>query len=135
MCKQCDKRGQHETVRCLIWMCWACSSVNGDQHIYVERSDDVKGLIWSCHKCIVNKVDVITSINKIIEQHEEEIEEVREKVPNDTASVGAVTANTSCCANCVEPSRFQLRGPDSPFLGMPTMRTRWMDDASAHKSG
>ena len=43
-CKQCDKRGQHETVKCdicLTWMCWDCSSVNDDQHIYVEKSEDV----------------------------------------------------------------------------------------------
>ena len=49
MCKLCDKRGQHETVKCdicLTWMCWDCSSVNDDQHIiYVEKSEDVKGLI------------------------------------------------------------------------------------------
>ena len=86
-CKQCDKRGQHETVRCdicLTWMCWDCSSVNDDQHIYVEKSEDVKGLIWSCQKCNVNKVDVITSLKKIKEHLEEEIEEVREKIKEET---------------------------------------------------
>ena len=87
-CKQCDKRGKHETVRCdiyLTWMCWVCSSVNDNLQIYVEKSEDVKGLIWSCQKCVVDKVDVITTLNKIKEQHEEEMEEVREKAPNDTA--------------------------------------------------
>ena len=32
-------------------------------------------------------------------------------------SGGAVTADTSCCANCVEPSRHQQWGPDLPFFG------------------
>ena len=54
-------------------MCWDCSSVNDDQHIYVEKSENVKGLLWSCQKCMVNKVDVITSLKKIKEQPEEEI--------------------------------------------------------------
>ena len=37
-------------------------------------------------------------------------------------SGGAVTADSSCCANCVEPPRPQQWGPDLPFL---SMRTRW----------
>ena len=49
-------------------MCWDCSSANDDQHIYVEKSEDVDGPIWSCQKCIVNKVDVITSLKKIKEE-------------------------------------------------------------------
>ena len=32
-------------------------------------------------------------------------------------SGGAVTANSSCCANCVEPPRTQQWGPDLPFFG------------------
>ena len=32
-------------------------------------------------------------------------------------SGGAVTANSSCCANCVEPPRPQQWGPDLPFFG------------------
>ena len=32
-------------------------------------------------------------------------------------SGGAVTADTSCCANCVEPSRPQQWGTDLPFFG------------------
>ena len=32
-------------------------------------------------------------------------------------SGGAVTADSSCCANCVEPPRPQLWGPDLPFFG------------------
>ena len=36
-------------------------------------------------------------------------------------SSGAVTADTSCCANCVEPSRPHQWWPDLPFLGMPAM--------------
>ena len=51
------------------------------------------------------------------------------------ASGGAVTANSSCCANCVEPPRPQQSGSDLPFLGMPAMRNRWMAGAVAHKSG
>ena len=31
-------------------------------------------------------------------------------------SGGAVTADSSCCANCVEPPRPQQRGPDFPFF-------------------
>ena len=48
---------------------------------------------------------------------------------------GAVTADSSCCANCVEPPRPEQWGPDLPFLGMAVMRTRWMAGAVAHKSG
>ena len=32
-------------------------------------------------------------------------------------SGGAVTADSSCCANCVEPPRPQQWGPDLPFFG------------------
>ena len=32
-------------------------------------------------------------------------------------SGGAVTADSSCCANCVEPPRPKQWGPDLPFLG------------------
>ena len=32
-------------------------------------------------------------------------------------SGGAVTADLSCCANCVEPPRPQQWGPDLPFFG------------------
>ena len=39
----------------------------------VEKSEDVKGLIWSCQKCGVDKVDVITTQNKIKGKLEEEI--------------------------------------------------------------
>ena len=38
-------------------------------------------------------------------------------------SGGAVTADSSCCANCVEPSRPQQWGPDLPFWGMRTRFT------------
>ena len=39
----------------------------------------------------------------------------------------AVTADSSCCANCVEPPHPQQWGPDLPFLGMPAMQTRrWL---------
>ena len=47
-------------------------------------------------------------------------------------SGGAVTANSNCCANCVEPPRPQQWGPDLLFLGM---RTCWIAGAVAHKSG
>ena len=50
-------------------------------------------------------------------------------------SGGAVTADLSCCANCVEPPRPQQWGPGLPFWGMPAMRTRWMAGAAAHKAG
>ena len=33
-------------------------------------------------------------------------------------SGGAVTANSNCCANCVEPPRPQHWGPDLPFFGV-----------------
>ena len=32
-------------------------------------------------------------------------------------SGGAVTADSSCCANCVEPPQPQQWGPDLPFFG------------------
>ena len=32
-------------------------------------------------------------------------------------SGGAVTADSSCCATCVEPTRPQQWGPDLPFFG------------------
>ena len=48
-------------------------------------------------------------------------------------SGGAVTADSSRCANCVEPLRNG--GPIYHFLGMTAMRTRWMAGAVAHKSG
>ena len=70
-------------------MCWDCSSVNYDQHIiYVEKSEDVKGLIWSFQKCIVNKVDMITSFKNIKEHLEEEIEEVKDKVLHEKKKFG-----------------------------------------------
>ena len=50
-------------------------------------------------------------------------------------SGGAVTADSSGCANCVEPPRPQQWGPDLPFFGMSAMRTSWMAGAAAHKSG
>ena len=50
-------------------------------------------------------------------------------------SGGVVTADSSCCANCVEPPRPQQLGPDLSFFGMPAMRTRWMAGAAALKSG
>ena len=51
-------------------------------------------------------------------------------------SGGAVTADSSCCANCVEPPRPQQWGPDLPFLGgMPAMRIHWIAGAAANKSG
>ena len=49
-------------------------------------------------------------------------------------SGGAVTVDSSCCANCVEPPRPN-GGTIYRFLGMPAMRTRWMAGAAAHKSG
>ena len=45
-------------------------------------------------------------------------------------SGGAVTVDSSCCANCVEPP--SNGGPIYRFLGM---RTRWMAGVAAHKSG
>ena len=71
---------KQETVRCnicLSWMCWDCSLVNEEQQIYVEESEDVHGLIWSCQAGIVNKLDALTELNKIIKQLEQEIEEMR----------------------------------------------------------
>ena len=52
------------------------------------------------------------------------------------SSGGAVTANSSCCANCVEPPRPPSNGdPIYRFFGMPAMRTRWMAGTVAHKNG
>ena len=46
--------------------------VNEEHPIYVEKSEDVGGLFWSCQTCIVNKVDVLTELKKIKEQLEQE---------------------------------------------------------------
>ena len=54
--------------------------VNEEQQIYVEKSEDVHGLFWSCQTCIVNKLDVLTELKKIKEQLEQEIEEMRMKI-------------------------------------------------------
>ena len=40
---------------------------------------------------------------------------------NDTVGV-AITADTNCCANCVETSCPHQWGPDLPFFGIPAMR-------------
>ena len=67
-CKQCGKRSKQETVRCdicLSWMCWGCCLVNEEQQIYVEKSEDVRGLFCSCQTCIDNKLDVLTELNRI----------------------------------------------------------------------
>ena len=83
-------------------MCWDCSSVNDDQHIYVEKSEDLKGLIWACQKCNVNKVDVITSLKKIKEHLEEEIEEVREKIKEETVKYEEVKYKVQNGKNILE---------------------------------
>ena len=41
-------------------------------------------------------------------------------------SGGAVTANSSCCANCVEPPRPQQWGPDLPFFSRPCGPAGWL---------
>ena len=47
-----------------------------------------------------------------------------------------VTADSSCCANCVEPPHSQQCGPDLPlFWACRPCGTRWMTGAAAHKSG
>ena len=48
----------------LTWMCCDCSLVNEEQQIYVDKSENVHGLIWSCQKCIFNKLDVITELKQ-----------------------------------------------------------------------
>ena len=54
-------------------MCCDCSLVNEEQQIYVEKSEDVHGLFWSCQTCIVNKLDVLTELKKIKEQLEQDV--------------------------------------------------------------
>ena len=50
--------------------------------------------------------------------HDEEQEETLQWLQTtQPTSGGAVTADPSCCANCVEPPRPQQWGPDLPFLG------------------
>ena len=41
---------------------------------------------------------------------------MRLQTPQPTSG-GAVTADSSCCANCVEPPRPHQWGPDLPFFG------------------
>ena len=50
-------------------------------------------------------------------------------------SLQAVTADTNCCANCVETPAPSNEGPIYRFLGKPAMRTRWMAGAAPNKSG
>ena len=50
-------------------------------------------------------------------------------------SGGAVTADTNCCANCVDTSLPQSNeGPIYRFLGKPVTRNRWMAGAASYKS-
>ena len=42
------------------------------------------GLICTCQKCIVNKLDVLTELNKIKDPLEQEIEKMRERKKGDT---------------------------------------------------
>ena len=80
-CNQCGKREKQEAVRCDICLsCWDCSLVNDEQQIYVEKSEDVPGLFWSCLTCIVNKLDVLTEIKKTRKQLEQDIKEMRMKI-------------------------------------------------------
>ena len=66
----------------------------------------------------------------------ERADDSQDLAPNDTAyKRWAVTADSGCCADCVEPPRHQHWGPYFPFLAMPAMPTRWMAGAAAHKSG
>ena len=60
-------------------MCLDWSLVNEEQQFYVEKSEDVHGLFWSCQTCIVNKFDVLTELKKIKEQLEQEIKELKIK--------------------------------------------------------
>ena len=70
-----------------------------------------------------------TSCTHLLDMHDDhmmpETTNVVELQTTQSASIGAVTAVTNCCANCVEPL---------PFLGKPAMRTRWMAGADSQKS-
>ena len=50
-------------------------------------------------------------------------------------SGGAVTAESSCCANCVESPAGPAPSTGGPIYRFLGMRTRWMAGAAAHKSG
>ena len=45
----------------------------------------------------------------------DECNELTSGLQTQPTSDGAVIADTSCCATCVEPSRPQQWGPDLPF--------------------
>ena len=47
----------------------------------------------------------------------------------------SITADTSCCASCVEPSRPQQWGPNLPFFGHAGRAELGMAGAAAHKYG
>ena len=87
------------------------------------------------NKCVLTVVSMRASITFAAGQSSEI---GRYEVPcrlqtTQHTSSGAVTADSSCCANCVEPSRNG--GPIHRFSGMPAMRTCWVAGTAAHKSG
>ena len=73
--------------------------VNGEHQIYVEKSEDVHGLLWSCQTCIVNKLDALTELKKIKEQLEQEIEERRIKIQKETREEKEKTQMEECKGN------------------------------------
>ena len=109
--------------------------------IMLNDTDKCKGTYtWSRgqNKSVVYLVSVNSLAFGICDQME--IDEQQEQFDfwlqtTPPTSGGAVTANSSCCANCVEPPRPQQWGPIYRFLGMPAMRTRWMAGAVVHQSG
>ena len=76
----------------------------------------------------------ITNIYRSVNLHIRKINIIRRLQTTQPTSGGVVTADSSCCENCVEPPRPQQWGPDLPFLGMCYIM-RWMAGAAAHKSG
>ena len=81
---------------------------------------------------VVGEIERPMSVVGEIERYMSVVGEIQTTQPT---SVGAVTVDSSCCANGVEPPHPQQWGPDLPFFGgMPAMRTRWMAGAAAHKS-
>ena len=104
-CGVCGKGVQANSVQCTVckkWIYKPCSSVRGD------LSRVANG--FRCRRCdgTIKEADLTEDL--LVDGETYECVEL-------LLCGGAVTANSSCCANCVEPFRSEQWAPDLPFLG------------------
>ena len=75
------------------------------------------------------------NFNRNVKTNYKRARHVKRLQTTQPTSGGAVTADSSCCANCVEPSRPQQWGPNYRFLACwPCGLAGWLV-LLAHKSG